>query len=157
MEYRKAYPEDVEKLLDMAARFYGFANLSDLGLKFKIFDTRNFLTMHVSNPAGISIVAIDTADETQSGPVGMYLGIMQPWLMSQGQLFLSEIIWYLDEEHRGKGHGQQLYETALKIGQGQGADFVVMTAHAGLDQEAMQKFCEKRGFKLMESLFIREI
>ncbi len=152
MEFRPASQEDIESLLNMAARFYQFANLDRLGLRFKAFNTRNFLMMHIGNPAAISVVA-----EDEEGIAGMYLGVINPWLMAQGQLFLSEIIWYLDEKYRGQGHGQALYDEAVKMAQEQGADFIVMTAHAGLDQEAMKKFCEKRGFKPMESLFIKEI
>lgn len=148
---RIATHKDSKIIVDLLKEF--LQNTAYAQAKIAIEDTENLckLTWMILQHGYIWLAFIN--DE----PVGLFAAIKQPTMWTSRVRELRELVWYVKPEHRKNTIGGKLFlkyckKGELLIKQGE-IDFYFTTRMSTTDPYNL----ERRGFRLVEQTFIKEI
>ena len=87
-------------------------------------------------------------------PVGLIVGLLNAHLFNPEIKVLTELLWWVDEEHRNGRAGLMLLNEFVKFGKEQ-ADWITMSlvSNSNLNPKTLGKF----GFKAVESSYLLEV
>lgn len=143
---RSAVAGDIPRLAEMGEKFYAESTYSSL-----IGFNREAFSSAMRSIIGTDSAVVLVCDD-DDGVVGMICGVIGPHFMT-GQLFASELFWWMDPDHRGRGILLLLeYEAALKA---RGVRLSGMVAPAGEIQ--LERVYERKGFVRAESVYMRSL
>ena len=86
---------------------------------------------------------------------GMLGGIVYPHYFNHGKTIAQELFWWCDPEARGTGVGRELFQAFEAWAQVRGATHISMIALAS--QKPVGRLYERRGYRAMESTYVRMI
>lgn len=145
---RKATHEDIPWLkveLEKFAVFFGtqkslFNPETADGVLSSIIDQHLFLIAHrVDSP---------------SDSLGFIAGLLSPHFLNTDIIQLTELFWWVKEEHRGTKAGLTLFEDFIRIGSVE-ADWISVSLETA--SPVKDEFLLKRGFKSQERSFLMEV
>lgn len=89
-------------------------------------------------------------------PVAQLAATVQPILFNHSRI-ATEVLWWVDEDHRQSGVGGQLIEAfeywATKIAK---ADYIQLCSLNGDNVDMVGKYYEKIGYKLIEKAYLKQ-
>lgn len=145
---RPATENDLRRIVEMSEKFYPYTSYNTLSkIPFNPIYVAGVASGLIDN--GIMLVA-----EVEGAVVGMIGIALIPFIFNPDYLVAGEIIWWVEEEHRGSALGVQLIQEADKIRQQIGAvhfqmiDLPVSTLSA-------ERVYNKLGFVLTERCFTK--
>jgi GNAT superfamily N-acetyltransferase len=131
-----------------------FPVLFEMGMKFaKTTEYKDYITEdYVANTINQILDQEMGTIALMHGEDGMLLGTVLPFQF--GPYFTaSEVAWWVNEDKRKSSIGTELLEAFEEWARRVGADFVHMVS---LD-DAVGKYYEKKGYKLLERAYIKKI
>ena len=149
---RHAVSEDIPYLVEMGGRFYNDAGLKENGFDFRPEDLASFMKNLVSNEMLALFVSHD--GNLLTGSIG---GIVSPWFMDFRQRILTEQWWWVDPEHRGGDQAALLLDRFILWGKDKGASILTMVSIGSANEKAVKRYYRMKGFKYLESHFIKGI
>lgn len=145
MMIRPAIHSDAEKLIGMGRRFFEASGYEDITtFRPEVFAA----TLDHVFTNGVLLVADD------NGPVGMAAALVYPFYFS-GDMTAQELLWWVDEEHRGIGG--HLLDGLIAAVKAKGAQSLSMISLDKLNPEKVGKMYEKRGFRRSEHSYIKKL
>lgn len=142
MQVRVAVDEDRLPVVGLMRRFH---EASGVSLRFGAVHAESTFKACVAMPDRLCLVL---ADER---PRGVFLAQAAPFAFGP-DLIASEILWWIDEGHRGRGAAMlDAYEAWARQ---QGCSFASMVSLAGND---LTKLYERRGYRPAETHFIKAL
>lgn len=93
--------------------------------------------------------------EVDDDVVGMLGGALAPNPLDQDELMFFESVWYVDKGYRHVGPAL-LKECEARCKEA-GVKHICMMSMAGKNTETLEKFYERKGYKPMETYYIKEI
>lgn len=148
---RKATRSDSEYILGQLRLFAKF-----YGTKKSLFGTddsaRTGLLQLIDNH--IVFVAEGVSGDAIVEPMGFIVGMLGPHMFNAEIKILSEVFWWVEEKYRTSSAGARLFSAFIKLGK-EKADWISFSlAHnTPVNPDALLK----RGFKLYETSFLREV
>lgn len=94
--------------------------------------------------------------ERDGRPIGVSVGLLGQHLMT-GEVMVSELVWYVQEPHRGSLVSLHLFRALESWAIMCGATILIAGYHAGLMEEALSQFYLSRGFIRMETIFQKSL
>lgn len=148
---RPATIDDVPRLIQMGRKFHEEA-LADKGLGYAPLDLIKYYITLMESPIAIFLVA-DVEDKV----VGSIGGMIVPWNMDFSQLILMEQWWWVDPDYRGGKVALDLEEGFIQWGKDNGANRIIMVSIILDKEETVKRYYKRRGYKYLETHFIKEI
>ena len=144
---RPAESKDIEEILPQLKKFSEFYGTShelygkDLAHSYNVLDT-------LINQHFFSVVEIDQKI------IGFIAGTLAPHFFNNEITVLSEVFWWVNEEHRSNRAGALLFQEFMDFGKAN-ADWITMTIehHSPVKEESLLK----RGFSLQEKSYLMEV
>lgn len=146
MSIRRAGVEDLEWLIVELRKFAAF-----FGTKKSIFGPEEYVRSALALLIEKQIVFV--AERIDVGPMGFVAGLLQPHTFNPEVTVLSELFWWVKEEHRGSRAAAMLLKAFVNFGKAN-ADWITfgLEVHSPVNANALVK----RGFKLQERAFLME-
>jgi len=88
-------------------------------------------------------------------PVGLIGGIITKMLMSQS-LIATELMWYVEPEHRGSRKSLALKEAFEFWGRKMGAKFIAMSSLLQ-SNPSIERYYDRTGYKLQEKAYLKVV
>ncbi len=98
------------------------------------------------------VLALETEDEV----VGMFIGFIAPCFFSDAEQ-ASEIVWYVSPEHRGSKEAYKMLILFEDWADTKGAACINMVNLDVLNADKVAKMYTKRGYRLAENTFVKEL
>lgn len=150
VKIRTATHDDGGAILLMAEKAYrAAAHEKQLG-PFDRDATSRVIAALIEISDGDVLVA-DGAD----GPVGMIAVSLAPMLLAPAYRLAREITWWVDPRKRENGVGNALLDAAMAWAKEHGAQDLWMSSPKATQEIA--HLCVKRGFRLMESTYVKGV
>lgn len=145
MDVRRANINDIDWILNELKKFVAFYGSPRL-FNFDIPDHNlEFITNVIDKH--LFIIA-----EQNGSPVGFIAGLIHPHGFNPDLKCLSELFWWIPEEHRTSRAASLLLKSYIEFGRG--FDWVTMTIED--KSQLNEKSLLKRGFKLKEKTYLME-
>ena len=146
---RKAAKEDVIDLAILGKQFVKESQNGFLGWNSsKVYDS--LLDAVGRNDFGIFVLCADTE------VVGMLIAFVAPCFFSD-VVQASEIAWYVDPEHRGSRMAVKMLDYFESWAEDQGAVCANLMNLDVLNADKVAKMYNKRGYRLAENTFVKEL
>lgn len=145
MQIRNATHDDLFDLLVLAR---GFSKEAPAMHKWDKDKTEAMLKTCLDNDA-TTILVMDQEGEV----VGGLVGVVQPLFMSQ-TVVASELAWFVDPAHRGKG-AIKLVKAFEVWAKQMGADYTTMADIRGIAD--LSKLYERMGYELTEAAYSKKV
>jgi GNAT superfamily N-acetyltransferase len=107
MKIRYATKYDAQKIINMLWNYHDSGSIH--GLTVADEKTALKILTHILAGAGVAILA-----EKNNEPVGMLLAFKTPFLWDNSKYIMSEIAYWVEEEHRGSTAGYRLLAEYVK-------------------------------------------
>lgn len=147
MDIRMATADDIPALVEMGEGFFGTGKLPGR------FDADTFVSFWSSTIAsGRGALIMGDQDEEPVGTLGCLL-FQDPCC---GDLVAQELFWWVNEEARGNGSIMLLHAFEAWAKE-QGAARVILSAICGLRDEALGRVYERRGYRELETNYVKEV
>lgn len=146
MQYiREASPDDLPKLVKLASQFYSVStHLEDFSLDSFCENWSKLIT-------GPGVIFLSTDGTEITGALG---GVAYPDINSGTQQAV-EFFWWVDPEYRG--HGVRLYKAFEEWAKARGCSVLRMMALSDSKPEQLFKFYSRKGFKLVEFHYVKNL
>lgn len=143
---RKAEPFDFLRLCELGSDFYAEGQIPGRFVPRVFSDSWTQLIN-----AGIGEIWVLVRDESICGAIG-FIATKDP---CDGEMVASELFWFMDRTARGRGTVllDKFEERAAQLG----CKRMLMVHLASLRGETLSHFYQRRGYKLLESHFIKEV
>ena len=147
--------DDITTLVKMGEDFWDLTRYAAQGLPYCPQHTEEiFQTMRCH---GISLVA-----EEEGQIIGYIMMAITPVMFSKGATMATEIVFYVDPDHRKKGLGSKLVgldliEAAEKVAKYHGCSFFNMVNLSEVMPEKSAKLYKHLGMELVESTYLKGI
>lgn len=102
--------------------------------------------------AGLLIVA-DDGDQL----VAVVGGLAAPFLNNPAYTLGSELLWWVNEEHRNSGLGKQLITAIEDAAKTAGCDFWLMVSLEAVEPEKAGAVYERLGYRLIEHSYMKDL
>jgi hypothetical protein len=145
---RRAIAADLPAILKMSAQF-----VPSLGIGVEYDEVSASQTFANLLSQETSVLLVAEGDEV----CGMLGGLIYPHFFNTSRLIAQELFWWVDPEARGTRAGLLLWQGFEDWARGQGAHNVSMIAIAQMDCERIGRMYEKRGYRPMESSYVRTL
>lgn len=146
VKIRRATEEDIPWLINELRQFAQF-----FGTKLSLLDEE-------TAPLGLSRLILNhpffVAEKESVGPVGFLSGLLSPHAFNPKITQLTEVFWWVSEEHRQSKAGLLLFQEYVAFGKAN-ADWINCTLEVG--SPVKDAFLERQGFRLQERSFILEV
>jgi GNAT superfamily N-acetyltransferase len=151
IQVRAADPADMPALLRMGRAFFSAAPWSSL-VEFE-FGSLESMIRHLLAAKDTSVLLVAEVDGES---VGMAAAVVFPFYFNLRTSCAQEIFWWADPEHR-RGVGRALLDGLEAHAKAKGANVFMASALSGLRDEALAKLYQMRGYRPLESAFIKRI
>lgn len=148
---RKAIESDIPEIVKLCERFHKFA-IEPFGLNFNTNDMAAYCKFAISNPLSTLLLLIHN-DNIE----GMISGSLSIWLGSSKNILLTEQWWWVNPSQRNKVNSFSLIEAFIKWGRQCKATHLIMVSMGVKNEKLMKRFYERKGFKPLETHYIKEI
>lgn len=148
---RPATINDIPRLIHMGKKFHEEA-LVDKGLGYVPTDLIRYYVTMMESPIAVFLVA-----EDEGIVVGSIGGMIVPWNMDFSQLILLEQWWWVDPEYRGAKVALDLEEGFARWGKDNGANKIIMVSINLQREETVKRYYRRKGYKYLETHFIKGI
>lgn len=105
---RQANKFDIPKIIEMLWNYHDHGNLPDLEIKSD--GTAKKILTNIIAGAGIALVS-----EKDNELTGMLLAVCTPYMWDSSRFVMSEIAYWVEEEHRGSTAGYRLMKEYLRL------------------------------------------
>jgi hypothetical protein len=147
IKVRRALSFDVEWMLEELKSFSDF-----FGTKIPLFGDANkasdILHSLVKNHYFL------VAECPIRGELGFIAGLLNPHILNPDIIVLSELFWWVKEEHRGSMAGSLLLKDFIEFGKNN-ADWIICTLEK--DSPVNEEAFIRRGFHFQEKSFLLEV
>jgi GNAT superfamily N-acetyltransferase len=143
--YRPAALADLPRLCEMFERFRSESTYAQYGPAHPEASTKT-ITLLLTSPDGVIIVSEDA--DRLTGMIGLMV-IAHPW---SGERCASELFWWLEPEHRGRG--AWLLRRAERWAVAQGAERMVMVSPLSPDVDRLYQALH---YAPMETLWVKPL
>lgn len=143
---RLATIEDLPKIEPLAKQFYSDSRyLQDFSIEIFVENWKKI----IAGDIGVIFIIVES-DKI----VGILGGMKYPDINS-GRLVATELFWYVDKEHRGRG-GEllRLFEGWAK---GMGCKKIIMVHMADLMPDKLKTIYKRKGYTEMEVHYVKEV
>ena len=147
IEVRKATEEDAIDIIRMSERAYLAGGQQPVIGEYDP-ERMEVLVAHLLNNEDGEIFIAKRGDEA----IGMVVLSMAHVILSATYSMAQVITWYVEPEDRESGAGKELLESALGWARARNVDLWVSAPKAS---QSIAHMCVKRGFKLLESIYIK--
>ena len=147
IEIRKATEEDTLDILRMGERAYQAGGHQPIIGEYQP-ERMEVLTAHLIKEPDGDIFIARRGDEA----IGMIVLSMAHVILSGTYSMAQVITWYVEPDDRSEGAGKELLESALVWAKARNVDLWVSAPKAS---QSIAHMCVKRGFKLLESIYIK--
>lgn len=144
---RRATEDDILDLLFLAR---SFVKVFPVTIKFDKEKLEDSINSILKGNNGVIFVW----EDEKEGVVGFLIGVMTSPIFSKVSMAI-ELAWYMDEEHRDASKGLKMLGAFESWAKEQGAAFVSMGDIQPVQD--LTKLYERKGFKLMEKTFVKEV
>lgn len=144
---RRAHHNDLDFLLAQLREFSQFFGTEKALFGDESYARQTLLGMIADHPFFV-------AEGEGAGPVGFVAGLITPHLFNPNIRVLAETFWWVSEEHRGSRAGLMLLEEFVKFGK-ENVDWITFALEE--KSPVNEKALTKRGFKLQERSYLKEI
>lgn len=144
---RQATFEDFEDIYILIKEFQA-ESIGMYGLSFRFATLYHTIMKHINN--GIVLVL------DKDGIKGVIGGLIMPSMFDSKEFILQESMWYVTSNERGRD-GLKLFRAFEEEGIKRGVKFILMASMNNLNNGELTRLYEKRGYKLMERQFIKEV
>ncbi len=143
--------EDSEQVLKLIQEFCN-EGLGDFGLSFDRKTLETTIQIFSTTPQCIAIVGL--IDEQIKGIIA---GTIQPSLFDMKEQICEEKIWYVTKNARGTKLGFQMLKLFEDYVQIKGAKRLIMVNIGNINNGVMKRFYERKGYRELETHFIKQI
>lgn len=143
--------DDIEEYLQLLEKFHSKSTVKD-SVKFDYDSCKSFLLTCLSNP---DIVVLNCKDNNKI--IGITAGLLFPLYFNHNYFVVQELWWWLDEDYRGKGAGNILYNALEQWAKDKKANGMFMIALEDDNVEAITKIYKSKGYTGTERTFIKEL
>ena len=143
-----ARSEDFNKVLPLAQRFYS-EHPHAAKMEFHMESAYRLYLDLVEH--GFIVLAWEDGEVV--GMLGMMVG---PFVLNANYKVATEVLWWVDPEHRQGRKGLAMLQMAEKLAKIDGCFSVTMSSLA-IGPEGVDKVYVHRGYELMEKSFVKEV
>lgn len=143
---RRAIVEDIPAILGDLEEFSEF-----YGTKLKLYPGHDLARAKVAMLIKQQIFYVATKGSTV---IGFVCGLLAPHFLNDDIITLTELLWWVNPEHRGSRAGAMLFNAFMGAGQ-RYAHWITMTLE--VNSPVKPATLLKRGFRLQESYYIHEV
>lgn len=149
---RPATLNDIATLCLMARQFYSVGNLEGTGLECDIGSIASVMESLIDDSQSSTVlVAVSESGEI----IGTIAGRITPWMFNVYQTVLSELWWFVPEQHRSnKMAAARLLSELKRWGRSKGAKHMVISSTERPEQEMVINMYAKLGLRLKDVNFI---
>ena len=145
---RTATIEDLTVLVGMGRDFHEYAAAQN-NLNCNISDFSNYIKFMIDSDFTTILV-----DEKITGSIA---GIISPWFMDFSQKIVTEQWWWVDPSYRDTKVAFELLEALTNWGKQSGASKLIMVSINSKKEKAVKRYYGRKGFRYMETNFIKDI
>ena len=149
MIIRKAEQYDYDGINSLITEFFN-ESLSDFIYELDIDSIRTSFEVMVEK----YIVLVAIKDDAV---VGVIAGTLAPADLNHNLIIATEIMWFVNKEHRDSTVGVKLFRAFEKYTEEQGATHIAMAFMENLHPDRIKKFYESKGYKPMQTQYIRSV
>ena len=154
VEYCQAQEQDVATLVAYGETFWKETiYYKEWGVEYDSYSVAN-MTRHLMN-TGLVYFAHEKDDRSKI--VGMILMVESPLPMNNAYRITTEWVFYVDENWRNKGVGQQLIADAEWYMKQTGHRFMSMISLTNVTPEAAEGLYKSLGYQQTETSFTKEL
>lgn len=146
---RPAVPADLPELLRMASAFHSVSGVADI-IPLDRDTLERLLLSLIDAETGVIIVL-----EGEGGLIGATGALLHPHYFNSAHLTGSELFWWIDPEHRGKGG--LLFDALEEWVRSMGAGSFSMIALEALEPERVGLIYRRRGYRPLEHNYIKRM
>ena len=148
MKIRKPQQEDLPSVMPLLKAFHEESlSFFDLGWD----ETSVMATMQFFMDNHVALLVEDDFGEV----IGVIAGIISPYFLNHHVKIFQEAVWFIKAEHRSARAGMQLFDLMEDYCVRIGIQKIVMVSMFNLNYEKLGRFYEGRGYKPMETQFIK--
>ncbi len=151
MKIREATIGDIPELGPLFEAFHGESAFRAIDLDLDSAGATAHLL--IESDLGALFVAC-TEDDRIVGATG---ALLYPSWFNRQHVVGSEVLWYVLPDHRRSKAGKLLFNALEEWGQEKGAHSFSMASAAGPHQKRVNQIYESRGYKALETSFIKEL
>ncbi len=145
----KAKIEDIPEIVNLIREFFT-ESLSGYSLSLDNLTIHETVSKYITNYIGI----VAKRGDKIIGTIG---GLVMSSIFDKNQMIGQETIWYINKEERKGSAGIRLIKEFENRCKELGAHLVAMVHMGNLYTDVLDKLYKMRGYKLMETQYIKEI
>ena len=148
---RTAHKSDLSDLLLMGKRFFKASPWAEIA-EWDSVSFAETLELLLSDESAAGVVVA----EEEGSMVGMVGYLTFPLYCNHDITMAQEIFLWVNPDHRN-GIGAELLAAAEEMSRAHGAQFFMSASLAGMRDEALARFYERRGYRPMEHTFSKAL
>jgi len=145
---REATLDDINGIYQCAIAFHSEL-LKQKGMPFNNSTAKKYISWMIEYPQSLFLVA------KNHSVIGCIGGVLNPWLLDENVILMTEMIWYVLRKDRGS-IGIRLIKAFEKKAQEMGATKIIMIS-LGETDDPISLFYKRKGYHHLEHHFIKDL